>query len=76
MKVTEVPAQIVLADGEIERLAGEAAFTVMVTELDVAGLPLTQLLRLEVNTQVITSPFTGAYEYVAPVPTLVPFFFH
>ena len=58
VKVAAVPAQIVLAEGDIEILAGEAAFTNIVTAFDVAGLPLTQL-KFEVSTQVTTSLLAG-----------------
>jgi len=57
VKVTLVPAQIVVADAEILILTGRFGFTVMVTVLDVAGLPVAQV-ALEVNTQVTTSLFT------------------
>ena len=59
MNVTEVPAQMVLADGETETLAGNNGLTTIVTELDVAGLPVAQV-ALDVSTQVIASPLTGA----------------
>ena len=75
VKETEVPSHTGFADAEIEILAGDDELTVIVTALDVAGLPETQL-RLDVMTQVITSLFTGVYDNVGPVPTLVPFFFH
>jgi len=55
--VTLVPAQIVVADAEILTLTGRFGFTVMVTVLDVAGLPVAQV-ALDVNTQVTTSLFT------------------
>jgi len=55
--VTLVPAQIVVADAEILTLTGRFGFTVMVTVLDVAGLPVAQV-AFEVNTQVTTSLFT------------------
>ena len=57
VKVTLVPAQIVVADAEILTLTGRFGFTVMVTVLDVAGLPVAQV-AFEVNTQVTTSLFT------------------
>ena len=55
--MTLVPAQIVVADAEILTLTGRFGFTVMVTVLDVAGLPVAQV-ALDVNTQVTTSLFT------------------
>jgi hypothetical protein len=59
VNVTEVPAQTGLAEAAMEMLAGRFGFTVMVTALDVAGLPVAQV-ALEVSTQVTTSLFTGA----------------
>jgi hypothetical protein len=55
----------------------EGEVTVMVTELEVAGLPNTPL-KFEVITQVTTSPLTSVDElYVVEfVPTLAPFTFH
>ena len=52
-KVTGVPAQIV-PDGEADMLtlAGNNGFTVIVIELDVAGLPVAQV-AVEVITTVI-----------------------
>jgi hypothetical protein len=46
VKLTLVPAQTGLADGDIDTLTGRTELTVMVTELDVAGLPDLQV-RLE-----------------------------
>jgi hypothetical protein len=57
VKVTLVPGQIVVDDAEILILTGRFGFTVMVTVLDVAGLPVAQV-AFEVNTQVTTSLFT------------------
>jgi hypothetical protein len=57
VKVTLVPAQIVVDDAEILTLTGRFGFTVMVTVLDVAGLPVAQV-ALDVNTQATTSLFT------------------
>ena len=56
--VTEVPAQILFAKAAIDTLTGSNGLTVMVTLLEVAGLPDLQV-SLEVSTQVITSPFAG-----------------
>ena len=58
VKVTEVPAQTVVASGVTETLTGRAGLTVMVTGLEVAGVPVAQV-ALEVNTQVMTLLFTG-----------------
>ena len=57
VKVTLVPVQIVVDVAEILTLTGRFGFTVMVTVLDVAGLPVAQV-ALDVNTQVTTSLFT------------------
>jgi hypothetical protein len=57
VKVTLVPVQIVVDVAEILTLTGRFGFTVMVTVLDVAGLPVAQV-ALEVNMQVTTSLFT------------------
>ena len=57
VKVTLVPVQIVVDVAEILTLTGRFGFTVMVTVLDVAGLPVAQV-AFEVNTQVTTSLFT------------------
>ena len=43
VKVTLVPAQIVVDDAEILILTGRLGFTVMVTVLEVAGLPVAQV---------------------------------
>ena len=58
MNVTEVPAQTVVAEAAIETLTGSSGFTVMVTVLLIAGLPVGQV-ALEVNMQVIVFPFAG-----------------
>jgi hypothetical protein len=47
-KVTEVPAQTVVADAEIETLTGKLLLTVIVTVFDIAGLPVAQV-ALEVS---------------------------
>ena len=60
MKVTLVPAQTGFVETVIETLTGRFGFTIMVIVLEVAGLPVGQVAS-EVRTQVITSPFTGAY---------------
>jgi len=58
VNVTDVPAQTGLADAPMETLTGEVALTVIVTELDVAGLPV-EHPKLEVRTQVTISLVTG-----------------
>lgn len=55
VKVTLVPEQMVVADEEILTLTGRFGFTVMVTVLDVAGLPVTQV-AFEVITQLTVFP--------------------
>jgi hypothetical protein len=75
VNVTEVPAQISLADGEIETLTGSNGFTVMTTVFEAAGLPVLQA-RLEAMTTYTRSPFAGMQEYVSPVPTGSEFLYH
>ena len=58
MKVTVVPAQTVVADAATETLTGNNGFTVMVTVLLTAGLPVVQV-SLEVRVQVMVFPFAG-----------------
>ena len=58
VNVTLVPAHILLAEAPIETLTGKLALTVMVTVLEVAGLPVAQV-SLEVRTQVTASPLDG-----------------
>jgi hypothetical protein len=48
VKVTEVPAHTGFAEGAIETLTGRFGFTVIVTTLEVAGLPVTHV-ALEVK---------------------------
>ena len=60
VNVTFVPAQMVVdGDALMETLAVTFAFTVIEIELDVAGLPFTQV-ALEVITQVIALPLFNA----------------
>jgi len=76
VKVTDVPVQTGFAEGVMETLTGNNEFTVIVTVLDVAGLPVGQT-TLEVSTQVTASRFTGIYEKVELlVPAFTPFTFH
>ena len=56
VNVTLVPEQIVVADAEILILTGKLGFTVMVTVLEVAGLPVAQV-AFDVRIQVMTSLF-------------------
>jgi hypothetical protein len=58
VKVTLVPEQIVVAVAEMLTLAGKFGFTVMVTEFEVAGLPVAQV-AFDVITQLTISLFTS-----------------
>ena len=76
VKVTELPEHTGFAEAPIVTLTGRFGFTVMVTMLDVAGLPVAQV-ALDVRTHVTASLFKGTYVNEALfVPTLVPFTFH
>ena len=76
-KVTEVPLQTGLLDGEIETLTGRFGLTTIVIIFDVAGLLEIQTVIEEVRTQVTWSPLTGTYEYAGLLaPELIPFTFH
>ena len=57
-KVTEVPAQTGLLDGEIKTLTGRFGLTTIVTVFDVAGLLVAQV-ALDVRMQVTASAFDG-----------------
>ena len=59
VKVTKAPAQTGFADAAIDILTGSNGFTVMVTVLEVAGLPVGHV-TLELSTQVTASLLTGA----------------
>ena len=59
VKVTDVPAQIGFAEAAIDTLTGRFGLTVIVTSLDVAGLPVAQV-AFEVSIQVTLSPLTRA----------------
>lgn len=56
VNVTTVPAQIGLLEAAMLTDAVRIGLTVIVTEFDVAGLPVAQV-ALDVSTQRITSPF-------------------
>ncbi len=60
-KVTEVPAQTMVAEAEIATLTGRFGLTLMVKVFEIAGLPVAQV-ALEVNWQVIASEFIGTKE--------------
>jgi hypothetical protein len=58
VKITLVPEHIAPAGtAAILTLTGRLEFTVIVTVLDVAGLPVAHGDALDVNTQVTRSPF-------------------
>ena len=57
VKVTLVPAQIVVELAEMDTLAVKIGLTVIVTSFDVAGEPAKQGLAFDVKTHVTTSPF-------------------
>ena len=60
-KVTEVPLQTGLLEGEMEMLTGRLGLTVIVTIFEVAGLPVVHV-ALEVKRQVMASEFNGTKE--------------
>ena len=55
VKVTLVPAQIVVAVADTDTLAGKFGFTVIVMPADVAGDPVRHGLAFEVSCTVTTS---------------------
>ena len=57
-KVTGIPSQTGLADGEIKIFTGESGLTVMVTVFEVAGFPVGQM-ALDMIMQVTASLFDG-----------------
>jgi hypothetical protein len=77
VNVTLVPEQTVVADAPILTLAGKLGFTVIVTALLVAGLPVAQ-----VAFEVITTVTTSLLDKVLVVnvalllPAFAPFTFH
>ena len=58
VKLTEVPVQTGFCEAAMVTLTGRLVFTVMVTVLDVAGLPVAHVV-LDVSTQVTASLFKG-----------------
>ena len=56
--MTDVPEQTGFAEGATVTLAGRLEFTVIVTVLEVAGLPVAQV-AFDVITQVTASLLTG-----------------
>ena len=79
VKVTLVPAQIVVADAATDTLAGKFGLTVIVTPLDVAGDPVKHGLAFDVSCTVTTSLLFNVVlvnvELVAP-DTAVPLIDH
>ena len=77
VKVTDDPEQIVVAGVVILNEGVTEDVTVIVTALDVAGLPVTPL-RLEVMTQVTTCPLVrvDVVKVGLLVPALTPPTFH
>ena len=61
VNVTKVDGQTGFAEAAIEMLTGRFGLTVIVTVLEVAGLPVAQV-AFEVMTQVTASLFAGVYE--------------
>jgi hypothetical protein len=59
VNVTLVPEQIVVAEAEILTLTGRFGFTVIVTALEVAGLPVAQV-ALDVSMHVTILPLANA----------------
>ncbi len=58
VNVTDVPEHTGFAEGAMETLTARTGFTVIVTVLDVAGLPVAQV-AFNVRTQVTASLLTG-----------------
>ena len=79
VKVTLVPAQIVVADADADTLAGRSGFTVMVIPADVAGEPVRHGLAFEVSCTVTWSLFARVVvvnvAFVSP-DTATPFTYH
>ena len=75
--VIEVPAQVGFAEAAILILATTFGLTVIVTVLEVAGLPVAQV-AFDVILQVTVFPLaSAAFVYVVEfIPTLIPFSFH
>ena len=59
VKLTRVPGQTGLAEGDMFMLTGARGLTIMVTTFEVAGLPVAQV-AFEVSTHVMALPFAGA----------------
>jgi hypothetical protein len=59
VNITELPWQNGLAEAEIETLTGKLGFTIMLIELEVAGLLDMQVVLEEVSVHVTMSLFVG-----------------
>ena len=76
VKVTDVPAQIVVEDAAMLNEGVTLGFTVIVTEFEVAVVGETQA-AFDVITHETTAPFVKEVVVkVAPVAVLTPFTFH
>jgi hypothetical protein len=77
VNVTLDAGQIGFAEADIFTLAGKVGLTIILIAFEVAVVGTAQA-ELEVNTQVMTSPFTNtALVYVVLlIPTFTPFNFH
>ena len=58
VKVTELPAQIIVADADIITETGKLGFTIILTGVELAGEPVAQV-AFEVSWQVTRSPLVG-----------------
>ena len=78
VKVTGVPAQIVVLSATMPTEAVRIGLTVMVTVFEVAGLPLRHGVALEVSVQVTASPLPRVLvmKVALFVPALLPLTFH
>jgi len=77
VKVTGVPAHIVLAEAETETLTGRFGLTAIVIVFDVAGLFEVQTVLDDVKTHFTASPLIGVYVKIDEfVPLLTEFTFH
>jgi hypothetical protein len=78
VKVTFVPAQIVVADGVTETLAGKIGLTVIAIPGLVAGFPVAQGAAFEVMITVTICPFVSpeVVNVLLFVPAFAPFTSH
>jgi hypothetical protein len=77
VRVTLVPAQIVVADAATDTLTGKFGLTIIVMPALVAGFPVAHV-ALEVNTTVTTSLLERVADenILLFVPAFTPFTFH